>query len=470
MARGGQDARQHRAVPQVQVPVVRAASGSASRSCASSFSPVSLRGTTRDAIDAAPRSGKGLGVGDAVSGFRRNARGGRVTRAALNPAPWPGVCLKSPPPRHGRPWRRVWVVSLARGVAPRSPEPIQSGQPAGARPEELREECPPTPSCPCSPPACRTTRCRAPSTPTRASSISISPRSGKDWLFAIPSCEIPKTGNFVTLQVGVYPVVIVRGADGADPRLPQLLPPPRQPGLPGAEGQSAPKLVCPYHQWTYELDGRLLFARDMGADFDAAEHGLKPVALPRRRAAWSSSASPRRPAGLRRRSAETARALPRAAPADEAKVAFESHHRREGQLEARDGEQPRVLPLRGQPSRRCAAPSPTTRGYTSMDGDGTVEPVIDEHGRSARRRDCRRASTSTRRPPVALRAHPAARRGRELHDGRQGGGADEPLGPRRSTDAGTLLFFHYPNTWNHFLGDHAIDLPHPADQRRPRPR
>ncbi|MBC7317491.1 MAG: aromatic ring-hydroxylating dioxygenase subunit alpha, partial [Chloroflexi bacterium] len=38
-----------------------------------------------------------------------------------------------------------------------------------------------------------------------------------------------------------------------------------------------PKLVCPYHQWTYELDGKLLWARDMGPDFDASKHGLKPV-------------------------------------------------------------------------------------------------------------------------------------------------------------------------------------------------
>ena len=41
---------------------------------------------------------------------------------------------------------------------------------------------------------------------------------------------------------------------------------------------SLSKLVCHYHQWTYELDGRLLFAgTEMGADFDMKQYGLKPV-------------------------------------------------------------------------------------------------------------------------------------------------------------------------------------------------
>ena len=30
------------------------------------------------------------------------------------------------------------------------------------------------------------------------------------------------------------------------------------------------------------------------------------------------------------------------------------------------------------------------------------------------------------------------------------------MGAMPFNDAGSLLFFHYPNTWNHFLADHAI--------------
>ena len=98
------------------------------------------------------------------------------------------------------------------------------------------------------------------------------------------------------MQVGEYAIVIVRGADGKDPRLPQRLPAPRQPRLHRATRASAPKLVCPYHQWTYELDGRLLYARDMGPEFDALEARAEAgrlrggrrayvYRLPRRRAA-----------------------------------------------------------------------------------------------------------------------------------------------------------------------------------------
>jgi Rieske 2Fe-2S family protein len=48
-----------------------------------------------------------------------------------------------------------------------------------------------------------------------------------------------------------------------------------------AEGDGLKKLLCPYHAWTYDLDGRLLGAPHMqGAKaFDRSEFGLLPVSL-----------------------------------------------------------------------------------------------------------------------------------------------------------------------------------------------
>ncbi|WP_299814097.1 SRPBCC family protein [uncultured Roseibium sp.] len=97
-----------------------------------------------------------------------------------------------------------------------------------------------------------------------------------EWIFAAPSAELPKSGAYITLQIGAYSVIIVRGADGTIRAFHNSC---RHRGsrICSAAKGSAPKLVCPYHQWTYELDGKLLFAREMGPDFKPEEHGLKPV-------------------------------------------------------------------------------------------------------------------------------------------------------------------------------------------------
>ncbi|WP_413207812.1 aromatic ring-hydroxylating oxygenase subunit alpha [Rhodospirillum sp. A1_3_36] len=98
----------------------------------------------------------------------------------------------------------------------------------------------------------------------------------REWLFTIPSCEIPKAGDYVVYTVGVYSVVIVRGDDGKVRAFHNSC---RHRGsvLCKTKKGTNPKLVCPYHQWTYELDGPLIWARDMEADFDVTKHGLKAV-------------------------------------------------------------------------------------------------------------------------------------------------------------------------------------------------
>lgn len=98
----------------------------------------------------------------------------------------------------------------------------------------------------------------------------------RDWLFAGHDCEIPATGNYFTLQIGEYPVIIVRDRDGGIRAFHNSC---RHRGsrICSEERGTAPRLVCPYHQWTYALDGRLLAARDMGTAFDKTKYGLKPV-------------------------------------------------------------------------------------------------------------------------------------------------------------------------------------------------
>ena len=96
----------------------------------------------------------------------------------------------------------------------------------------------------------------------------------RSWLFAGPECAIPGAGNWFTMEVGTTSLALVRGADGAVRAFYNTCRHRGSKVCVGEHGKAA-KLVCPYHQWTYDLDGRLLFARDMGPDFDASRFPLK---------------------------------------------------------------------------------------------------------------------------------------------------------------------------------------------------
>ncbi|MDO9320053.1 MAG: glycine-betaine demethylase subunit GbcA [Pseudomonas sp.] len=99
----------------------------------------------------------------------------------------------------------------------------------------------------------------------------------KEWLIAGMTCEIPAKGNYLTLQIGDNPIIVIRGAEGQVHAFHNVC---RHRGsrLCVSDKGKVAKLVCPYHQWTYEIDGRLLFAgTEMGADFNLADYSLKPV-------------------------------------------------------------------------------------------------------------------------------------------------------------------------------------------------
>lgn len=101
---------------------------------------------------------------------------------------------------------------------------------------------------------------------------------GQSWLMAGMDCELPKSGSYISMMVGKWPVVITRDRGGVIRAFHNSC---RHRGsmICAVGSGTAPKLVCPYHRWTYDLDGSLFAAGRMPDDFEKSEHGLKPIAL-----------------------------------------------------------------------------------------------------------------------------------------------------------------------------------------------
>ncbi len=90
--------------------------------------------------------------------------------------------------------------------------------------------------------------------------------------------EIPSAGDFHTYEIGGSGVVVVRTQEGTLRAYHNVC---RHRGtrlVEAASGSGLKVLQCPYHAWTYSLDGRLKGAPHMeDMDFDPAEYGLHPV-------------------------------------------------------------------------------------------------------------------------------------------------------------------------------------------------
>ncbi|QBS39088.1 aromatic ring-hydroxylating dioxygenase subunit alpha [Nocardia sp. CS682] len=106
------------------------------------------------------------------------------------------------------------------------------------------------------------------------------------WFCAIRTGDIAQPGQFKRVRVGRESVLIVRGRDE---KLRAFLNICRHRGAmlcTEDTGQVRRNLQCPYHAWTYALDGTLVAAPNMGAlkdatgaDIDRVAYGLVPVAL-----------------------------------------------------------------------------------------------------------------------------------------------------------------------------------------------
>lgn len=104
----------------------------------------------------------------------------------------------------------------------------------------------------------------------------------RSWQLVCHLGDIPRVGDWQSLAVGNEALVLVRSEDGGVRALSNVCRHRAARLLDGEQG-CAKKLVCPYHAWSYELDGRLSGVpgkRDY-PDFDMADYGLHhfPVEL-----------------------------------------------------------------------------------------------------------------------------------------------------------------------------------------------
>lgn len=275
----------------------------------------------------------------------------------------------------------------------------------------------------------------------------------REWLFAGHDCEIAEQGRYFTLQVGDYPILVVRAGDGSVRAFHNSC---RHRGsrICAAPRGKAIRLVCPYHQWTYDLNGALLRARHMDDGLDKAALGLKPihcesvggyifVCL----AAQAPSFAPFR--------AQVERYL---APhrLGEAKIAFESTIVENANWKLVWENNRECYHCAGNHPELCRTfpEAPTVSGVEGAMSD----PEIRGHWER-----CEAAGLPSRflmpesgqhrvtRVPLLEDAESYTLSGKNA--------VRRPLSDEvREPRIGSLLLFHYPTTWNHVLGDHAISF------------
>ena len=100
----------------------------------------------------------------------------------------------------------------------------------------------------------------------------------KSWQYVGRADQLQKAGDYVTWEVAGEPIVVVRGDDGVIRGFFNVCRHHAAAVMSAPSGRAV-QLQCPYHGWTYSLEGKLKSAPDLGAvcNFDRESMGLVPV-------------------------------------------------------------------------------------------------------------------------------------------------------------------------------------------------
>jgi len=112
---------------------------------------------------------------------------------------------------------------------------------------------------------------------------------GRSWVWLGDTEDLREPGDFITAEIGYQSIVVVRTASGAIKGFLNNCRHRASTVVAGASGNCGSSMVCPYHHWTYDLDGRVIGIPDRirmypdGIPMD--EYGLVPIRI---EVAWNT--------------------------------------------------------------------------------------------------------------------------------------------------------------------------------------
>ena len=97
-----------------------------------------------------------------------------------------------------------------------------------------------------------------------------------DWIYVCHTSQIPNVGDCFTFDIDSESIIVTRNEQMQINAFVNVC---RHRGSRICEAgkTSSKRLICPYHAWTYDLDGKLLSARQMPAGFDKSNSGLNKL-------------------------------------------------------------------------------------------------------------------------------------------------------------------------------------------------
>jgi len=101
----------------------------------------------------------------------------------------------------------------------------------------------------------------------------------RNWLFVAHVSDLPRAGDYQCFEMGDERAVVVRGKDGGIRAFNNVCRHRASRVVDADRGHCGNAMICPFHGWSYNLDGSLknIPKADSFPDIDKSQFGLKPL-------------------------------------------------------------------------------------------------------------------------------------------------------------------------------------------------